>query len=85
MNFYLIDWFAFLFTFLSIHYLGKRKKSGFIFGMLGYICWIIVNIIAEIIPGIILGFVMIWINLKSFRRWKRIEAKIKNKKNKKKD
>lgn len=72
-NYYGIDVAGMVLTLLSIYLLGKKNKAGFIFGALGSIFWIIFNIWVNTIPGLILSFLIVILNIKGYLNWKKDE------------
>jgi len=43
--------------------------------MVACVIWIYINILADIFAGILLNFVMVFMNLNGFIKWKKVEEK----------
>jgi len=56
-------------SFAFIYLIGGRKRSGFIWGLVAAIAWIIVNVIADIWPGVVLNVVMVVLHVRGYLNW----------------
>ncbi len=70
-QYYGLDYAAMVLQILQMWRLSSKRRSGFLFGLLASFAWIVVNVIAGIWPGVLLGFVMIVINLRGLIQWKK--------------
>ncbi|NDC82198.1 hypothetical protein EB093_00830 [bacterium] len=70
LNYYALDWIATCFTFASMHYVGERKRIGFMAGMIGNIFWISFGFLASS-WGVVFGNIVLFgLNLKGHIRWR---------------
>ncbi len=69
-NYYGIDWIAMVATFLSIHNLSNKRKSGFIYGLIAAFFWTIFNLFVESYAGILANVVFAAMNIRGFIKWK---------------
>ena len=65
-----IDWIAIIMTFLTLYYLGERRRFGFVFGIVASISWLIFGILVDSIANIIANVIFIALNLRGYLSWK---------------
>jgi nicotinamide riboside transporter PnuC len=73
LKFHGADWVGMLFGLISTHYLARKKRWGFVFGVAGGIGWLIFGILTESIPSIFANSLFILFNCRGFWRWKKQE------------
>ena len=69
-KYYGIDWTAMIMTFCFLYYVGEEKRSGFVFGILASISWLIFGILAESIANILANLIFITLNVRGYVKWK---------------
>ena len=65
-----IDWIAIIMTFLTLYYLGERRRFGFVFGIVASISWLIFGILVDSIANIVANIIFIALNLRGYLNWK---------------
>jgi nicotinamide riboside transporter PnuC len=65
-----IDWIAIIMTFLTLYYLGEKKRFGFVFGIVASISWLIFGVLVDSIANIIANVIFIALNLRGYLNWK---------------
>jgi nicotinamide riboside transporter PnuC len=70
MKYHGIDWIAIIMTFLTLYYLGERRRFGFVFGIVASISWLIFGILVDSIANIIANVIFIALNLRGYLNWK---------------
>jgi len=65
-----IDWIAIIMTFLTLYYLGEKRRFGFVFGIVASISWLIFGILVDSIANIIANVIFIALNLRGYLNWK---------------
>ena len=65
-----IDWIAIIMTFLTLYYLGERRRFGFVFGIVASISWLIFGILVDSIANIVANVIFIALNLRGYLNWK---------------
>ena len=65
-----IDWIAIIMTFLTLYYLGEKRRFGFVFGILASIAWLIFGILVDSIANIVANVIFIALNLRGYLNWK---------------
>lgn len=65
------DWVGMVFGLLSTYYLAKKKRWGFIFGVIGGIGWIAFGVLTRSAPSILANALFIVFNCRGFYRWKK--------------
>ena len=65
-----IDWVAIIMTFLTLYYLGEKRRFGFIFGIVASIAWLIFGVLVDSIANIIANVIFIALNLRGYLNWK---------------
>ena len=64
-----IDWIAIIMTFLTLYYLGEKRRFGFVFGVLASISWLIFGILVDSIANIVANIIFIALNLRGYLNW----------------
>ena len=64
-----IDWIAIIMTFLTLYYLGEKRRFGFIFGIVASIAWLIFGVLVDSIANIIANVIFIALNLRGYLNW----------------
>ena len=57
-------------TFLTLYYLGEKRRFGFVFGIVASISWLIFGILVDSIANIIANVIFIALNLRGYLNWK---------------
>ena len=65
-----VDWIAMVLTFLTLYYLGEKRRSGFVFGILASISWLIFGVLVHSIANIVANVIFIALNLRGYLNWK---------------
>ncbi len=65
-----IDWIAIIMTFLTLYYLGEKRRFGFVFGIVASISWMIFGILVDSIANIVAKVSYIALNLRGYLNWK---------------
>ena len=65
-----IDWVAIIMTFLTLYYLGEKRRFGFVFGIVASISWLIFGILVDSIANIVANVIFIALNLRGYLNWK---------------
>ena len=65
-----IDLIAIIMTFLTLYYLGEKRRFGFVFGIVASISWLIFGILVDSIANIIANVIFIALNLRGYLNWK---------------
>jgi nicotinamide riboside transporter PnuC len=66
-----VDWIAMVLTFLTLYYLGEKRRSGFVFGILASISWLIFGVLVQSIANIVANVIFIALNLRGYLNWKK--------------
>jgi nicotinamide riboside transporter PnuC len=69
-RYYGFDWLGMFFAIISIYYLGKERKRGFLFGLAGNVSWMGFAILAESLANLLANLVYIGLNCRGFWNWK---------------
>ena len=68
-KFYGVDWIAMILMFSSIHALGLKRRTGFIFGAVGCLFWILFGVITGSVADMIANSIGFGMNVLGYRRW----------------
>jgi nicotinamide riboside transporter PnuC len=71
LKFHGTDWAGMIFGLLSTYYLGRKKRWGFVFGVVGGIAWIIFGVLTQSAASIMANVLFIVFNCRGFFRWKK--------------
>lgn len=66
-----VDWLAMFSTVLSIYYLGRRMKRGFLFGVVGNVAWLIFGVMTASVANVIADLIYIGMNIHAWRKWQK--------------
>ncbi len=69
-SYYGVDWAAMACTFLTIYYLGKKQRIGFVYGMGSNVFWAVFGIMAGSLANPISNCILIVLNTRGYLRWK---------------
>jgi hypothetical protein len=69
LQFYGIDWFAMVLTFLAIWQIGNKNKIGFILMMCGNSSWIAVGYLTGSLAMVIANLIFMAMNLRAIMKW----------------
>lgn len=69
MNYYGFDWIGTAFGLASIHYLGQRRRVGFVLRIVASIFWVLFGVVAKTPAGVIANVAVILLSLKGLRAW----------------
>ena len=72
MNYYGFDWIGTAFGLASIHYLGQRRRVGFVLRIVASIFWVLFGVVARTPAGVIANVVVILLSFKGHRAWRPI-------------
>ena len=70
MKYYGFDWIGTILGLVSIHYLGRKNKTGFILRIGASVFWVAFGIIAETPAGIIANLAVIILSFRGLHQWK---------------
>ena len=66
-----VEWLAMVMTFLSLHCLGAKRRSGFIFGMLANVSWFAFGVMAQSLANPVANIVFFSLNARGYVKWGR--------------
>ena len=69
LNHYGLDWLAMALTFVAIHLLGDKRRSGFGVMIVGNVSWIAVGFTSASVAMIVANAVFIAMNVRGFVKW----------------
>jgi nicotinamide riboside transporter PnuC len=72
VNYYGFDWIGTVFGLASIHYLGQRRRVGFVLRIIASIFWVLFGVVAKTPAGVIANVAVIFLSLKGLRAWRPI-------------
>jgi hypothetical protein len=64
-----IDWLAMCLTFSAIYLLGNKSRKGFVFMMLGNLCWSAIGLWAHSYAMVIANIGFFCMNVRAFMKW----------------
>lgn len=70
-KYYGVDWAGTLFAVLSLYYLGKRKKRGFLFGILCNFAWLGFGYMSQSAANICSNLIYMGFNIHGWWKWKK--------------
>lgn len=70
-KYYGVDWAGMILAVLSLYYLGKRKKRGFLLGLLCNIAWLVFGFMTHSAANICSNLVYMGFNIHAWRKWKK--------------
>ena len=65
-----VDWVGIIFSMVSTYYLGKKKKRGFILGMLGNLAFVVFGFMAGSVANIAANGCYFVLNARGWWKWK---------------
>ena len=68
-NYYGVDWLAMALTFVSIYQLGRKNRSGFIYGLGANAAWFTFGIMAGSVANPVANIIFAGLNIKGFSAW----------------
>jgi len=71
IKYYGFDWLGMFFTFYSINAFKNKSLKGFIFGALACLSWMIFNIMAQSIAGVIANTAFIYLHYQGYKEWRK--------------
>ena len=74
-TYYSIDWLAMVMTFLSLYYLGEKKRRGFVYGKLANLSWLAFGVMAQSVANPVANVVFMTLNIRGYRSWKQMKRK----------
>ena len=72
LNYYGVDWLAMIMTFLSLYFLGKKSRAGFLYGLGANASWLAFGVMAGSIANPVANVVFAILNIKGYRHWSRM-------------
>lgn len=69
-RYYGVDWIGMVCCAISLWYLGKHRKFGFVIGIIGDCAWLVFGVMAHSPANILATAIYIWFNIKAWRQWK---------------
>lgn len=70
LQYYGIDWIGMVLMLISVYLLSESKRTGFLFGAIGNIIWIIFGIMATSLATILLNAGLFILNIRGWLKWK---------------
>jgi nicotinamide riboside transporter PnuC len=70
MKYYGLDWIGTILGLASIHYPGRKNKTGFILRIVASAFWVAFGIIAETPAGIVANLAVIILSFRGLHQWK---------------
>jgi len=74
IKYYGVDWLAMTMTVLSLFLLGKKKKSGFIYGLGANASWFAFGVLTGSIANLLANIIFAYLNIKGFVNWNKENA-----------
>ena len=65
-----VDWIGIMFSMLSTYYLGKKRKRGFLIGMLGNLAFVVFGFMAGSIANVVANGCYFVLNARGWWKWK---------------
>jgi nicotinamide riboside transporter PnuC len=65
------DWVGMVFGLISTYMLAKKKRLGFVLGVIGGLGWVVFGIITGSIPSMVANTLFIAFNCHGFFKWKK--------------
>lgn len=64
------DWLGMCFAVISLYFLAKHRKIGFVFGILSNFSWIGFSLLAESLASVAANLIYLGFNIHGWRKWK---------------
>ena len=74
-TYYGIDWLAMVMTFLSLYFLGGKKRSGFVYGKLANLSGLAFGVMAQSVANPVANVVFMTLKIRGYRSWKQMKRK----------
>ncbi len=71
LKYYGLDWVAAVLVIIGIYLIGNKKRSGFLFSMLGVVANFLVSVIIDSVPYIALNIILFTLQLRGYIKWGR--------------
>ena len=68
------DWAGMICAVVSLYYLAKHRKIGFVFAIIGNLSWMAFALMAESVANIISNFIYLGFNIHCWRKWKQDQS-----------
>ena len=68
-KYYCIDWTAMILNALSIYLLGKKRKIGFLLGVIANVAWIVFAVLAQSVATVVACSIFVCLNAKGWWNW----------------
>jgi nicotinamide riboside transporter PnuC len=65
-----VDWVGICFSMLSTYYLGKKRKRGFILGMIGNVAFVVFGVMAGSAANVVANGTYLILNARGWWKWK---------------
>jgi len=69
MNYYGLDWIGTALGLISIYYLGRKRKIGFVFRIAASVFWVAFGIVAGTAAGVIANVAVIILSVSGLKQW----------------
>jgi hypothetical protein len=70
MSYYGLDWIGTVLGLMSIHYLGRKRKIGFVLRIAASLFWVAFGIVAGTVAGIIANVAVILLSVNGLKQWR---------------
>jgi nicotinamide riboside transporter PnuC len=70
-NYYGIDWTAMVLNAAAIYLLGKKRKLGFVLGVVANIAWIAFAVLAHSVATVVACSIFVFLNARGWWNWTR--------------
>jgi nicotinamide riboside transporter PnuC len=70
MKYYGLDWIGTALGLISIYYLGRKRKIGFVFRIVASIFWVAFGIVAGTTAGVIANVAVILLSVSGLKQWR---------------
>jgi hypothetical protein len=71
LKYYCVDWLAMVLTFLSLYSLGRKKRSGFLYGLGANASWFTFGVMAGSVANSVANVVFAILNIRGYRHWRK--------------
>lgn len=68
-----LDWVATILTIIALYLMGEQKRAGFVYMIVGNLCWMAMGALAHSVALVFANVVFITLNWRGFRKWKLAE------------
>lgn len=70
-KYYGVDWVGIIFSMLSTHYLGKKRKRGFMLGLVGNLAFVGFGVLAGSAANVVANSAYLVLNTRGWWKWKK--------------